>query len=91
MRENFSTGGPAGLPEEIELNQGFIRVVPGAGIEPARLAAGDFESGNPVLFWTSVDNRNADNLLINKESLSITVCYSFTPSCVKLCTGLCTN
>ena len=29
--------------KSLELN-GFLYVVPGAGIEPARLAAGDFES-----------------------------------------------
>ena len=42
-------------------------MVPGAGIEPARLAAGDFESGNPVLLWTSIDIRNIYNILIDKD------------------------
>ena len=37
--------------KSLELN-GFLYVVPGAGIEPARLAAGDFESPASTNFTT---------------------------------------
>ena len=37
---------------ETRMNAGFPQLVPGAGLEPARLAAGDFESPESTNFTT---------------------------------------
>ena len=41
---------------ETRMVAGFFKLVPGAGLEPARLAAGDFESPESTNFTTRAGN-----------------------------------
>jgi hypothetical protein len=48
-------------PSMNKVMDGFRDVVPGAGIEPARLAAGDFESPASTNFTTRAARSEASN------------------------------
>ena len=49
-----------GIPENRGFQKSNNRVVPGAGIEPARLAAGDFESPASTNFTTPAKSKRAN-------------------------------